>query len=117
MEAIIFTGLQASGKSSFYRERFFDTHVRISLDLLRTRHRERRLLALCLELQQRFVVDNTNLTADARRPYVEAAKQAGFRVIGYYFQSQLEACLRRNEARPVSLAIPVRGNLERLQAA
>ena len=33
MEAIIFTGLQGSGKSSVYRERFFTTHMRISLDL------------------------------------------------------------------------------------
>ena len=41
MEAIVFIGLQASGKSSFYKERFFSTHVRISLDLLRTRNRER----------------------------------------------------------------------------
>jgi predicted kinase len=36
MEAVIFTGLQATGKSSFFKERFFSTHVRISLDLLRT---------------------------------------------------------------------------------
>jgi tRNA(His) 5'-end guanylyltransferase len=31
MEAVIFAGLHASGKSSFYTERFFRTHVRISL--------------------------------------------------------------------------------------
>jgi len=37
MEAVIFVGLQAAGKSTFYRERFFDTHVRINLDMLRTR--------------------------------------------------------------------------------
>ena len=36
MEAIIFVGLPGSGKSSFYKERFFDSHVRISLDLLKT---------------------------------------------------------------------------------
>lgn len=34
MEAAILMGLQASGKTMFYRERFFHTHVRISLDLL-----------------------------------------------------------------------------------
>ena len=48
MEAIVFVGIQASGKSTFYRERFFATHVRISLDLLRTRHREGRFLQTCL---------------------------------------------------------------------
>lgn len=60
MEAVIFCGVQASGKSGFYRERFFRTHVRVSLDLLRTRHREKLFLHLCLESGQRFVVDNTN---------------------------------------------------------
>ena len=57
MEAVILIGIQGSGKSTFYRERFFDTHVRISLDLLRTRHREALLLRACLEGKQRFVVD------------------------------------------------------------
>jgi transcriptional regulator with XRE-family HTH domain len=37
VEAIIFVGIQASGKSTFYRERFFDTHLRINLDMLKTR--------------------------------------------------------------------------------
>ena len=45
MEAVILVGIQAAGKSTFYRERFFGSYVQISLDLLRTRHRERSLLA------------------------------------------------------------------------
>lgn len=69
MEAVIFVGLQASGKSSFYTERFFSTHVRISLDLLRTRNRERRLLTACLETQQPFVIDNTNPSREERTKY------------------------------------------------
>jgi len=74
MEAIIFTGLQGSGKSSFFKERFFSTHVRISLDLLKTRHREQRLLTTCLDIFQPFVIDNTNPTRDERLPYIHAAK-------------------------------------------
>jgi predicted kinase len=35
MQAVILVGIQAAGKSPFYRERFFGSHVRISLDLLR----------------------------------------------------------------------------------
>ena len=60
MEAVVFVGLQGSGKSSFFKERFFSTHVRISLDLLKTRHREQRFLEACLSTEQRFVIDNTN---------------------------------------------------------
>ncbi len=48
MEAVIFTGIQGSGKTTFHRERSFDTHVRISLDLLKKRPRERRLLQGCV---------------------------------------------------------------------
>ena len=100
MEAIIFIGLQASGKSTFYRERFFATHVRISLDLLRTRYRERLFLDACLQTQQRFVIDNTNPTRDERAPYISLARTAGYAVAGYYFRSELSACLRRNQGRP-----------------
>jgi hypothetical protein len=38
-QAVIFVGMQASGKTSFYRQRFFETHLRISLDMARTRQR------------------------------------------------------------------------------
>jgi hypothetical protein len=40
VEAVIFAGNQAMGMTSFYRERFFDIHLRIRLDMLGTRHRE-----------------------------------------------------------------------------
>ena len=42
------------------QERFFRTHVRLSLDMLRTRHRERLLFQAYLEAKQSFVIDNTN---------------------------------------------------------
>ena len=60
MEAIIFIGLQAAGKSSFYRLRFIDSHIRLNLDMLRTRHREQLLFRACLEAKQPVVIDNTN---------------------------------------------------------
>jgi len=99
MEAVVFIGLQASGKSSFYKERYFSTHVRISLDLLRTRNRERQLLTVCLETQQPFVIDNTNPTREDRAKYIEAAKAAKYSVVGYYFRSKAEECLTRNQQR------------------
>lgn len=99
MEAILFIGLPASGKSSFYKERFFGTHVRISRDLLKTPHRCERLLQLCLETDQRFVIDNTNPTASDRAPFIAAARARKFRVTGYYFQSRIAECLARNAQR------------------
>lgn len=99
MEAVIFIGLPASGKSTFYKERFFATHVRISCDQLKTPHRFSRLLELCLETDQRFVIDNTNPAAGDRAPFIAAARARGFVVVGYYFQSRVADCLVRNAQR------------------
>ena len=111
MEAILFMGVQASGKSSFFRERFFTTHMRINLDMLKTRYRERQLLDVCLESELRFVVDNTNPTRAERQVYIEAAKSHRFQVIGYYFQSQVDSCKARNALRPVLEQVPLPGLL------
>jgi predicted kinase len=118
MEAVIFIGLQASGKSSFYKERFFRTHVRISQDLLRTRHREHAFLRTCLDTQQRFVVDKTNATRVQRDVYITAAKDARFHVAGYYFRSSVADCLRRNASRPTNERVPdvaILGTAKQLQ--
>ncbi|MBV9937701.1 MAG: AAA family ATPase [Acidobacteriaceae bacterium] len=109
MEAVIFIGVQGSGKSTFYREQFFDRYVRISLDLLRTRHRQQRFLEVCLATQQRFVIDNTNSKVTERAPYIAASKAARFRVTGYFFQTLLGDALRRNAQRTGKQFVPVRG--------
>jgi hypothetical protein len=70
MQAVIFCGIQGTGKSTFYLRRFFDTHVRINLDMLRTRHREWQLVRASVEAKQPFVVDNTNPTAAERARYI-----------------------------------------------
>jgi predicted kinase len=106
MEAVIFIGIPGSGKSSFYKERLFNSHVRISLYLLNTRHREQRLLDLCLATEQRFVIDNTNPGKLERTAYIEAAKAKRFKIMGYYFRSKIEECLRRNSARPDDQRVP-----------
>jgi predicted kinase len=109
MEAVVLCGVQGSGKTTLYRDRFLETHVRVSMDLLRTRHREAELLRLCLETRQPFVVDNTNATPAERRRYVEPARAAGFRVIGYLVEvDELEA-LGRNAERSGRRRVPVAG--------
>ena len=109
MEAVIFVGVQGSGKTCFYRERFFETHDRISLDVLRTRQREQLLLAACLQARQPFVIDNTNPSSSDRARYIVSARAAGFRVVVYFFETSLRDAIRRNNERGGKEKIPVPG--------
>src|SRR5665213_44946 len=111
MQLIVFIGLQGCGKSTFYHRKFADTHLRINLDMLKTRHREQLLFDACLVAKQPVVIDNTNPTPDERARYIAPAKAQGFEVIGYYFQSRLEECRRRNAERPEDRAVPLFGLL------
>lgn len=106
MQAIIFCGIQATGKSTFYKKHFFRTHVHLSLDLLKTRHREDVFLQACLSTQQAFVVDNTNPTKAERAKYISAARQRKYKVIGYYFKSDIQDALTRNALRTGKENIP-----------
>src|SRR5215212_6265203 len=110
-EAVVFCGVQAAGKSTFYRERFFETHVRINMDMLKTRTRERLLLDACILAKQPFVVDNTNPLAADRARYIQPARAAGFRVSGYFFRATTREAIARNRQRTDKAAIPVPGLL------
>jgi predicted kinase len=109
VEAVILMGIQGSGKSTFYDQRFAKTHLRISMDLAGTRARERRLMEECIVKRQDYVVDNTNSVASQRKIYIEAAKLAGFRVRGYFFPPDIKEALKRNAAREGKAKVPVPG--------
>jgi predicted kinase len=109
MEAVIFIGIQGAGKSTFYKQFFVDTHIRINLDMLKTRHREELLLKACLEAKQPFVVDKMNASIVDRARYIQAAKAYNFRVVGYYFRSNFEECLERNNQREGKAVVPEKG--------
>ncbi|MGB3641152.1 MAG: ATP-binding protein [Rivularia sp. (in: cyanobacteria)] len=111
MQAIVFIGIQGAGKSTFYREYFLDTHIRINLDMLKTRHREKLIFQACLDAKQRFVIDNTNPTVEDRQHYIIPAKAQGFQVLAYYFDSNLEDCKKRNSQRSGKKVIPLVGIL------
>lgn len=111
LEAIIFIGIQASGKSTFYKQRFFNSHVRISLDLLNTRNKQNIFLETCFSTHSRFVVDNTNPTRREREIIITKAKENKYRVIGYYFNSSVEDALHRNNQRTGKEKIPKLGIL------
>jgi len=107
MEAVILCGVQGSGKTTLYRDRFLETHARVSLDLLRTRAREAAFLRTCLDTRMPFVVDNTNPTVAERARYVEPARAAGFKLVAYLVEADHAVAAGRNLAR--ERAVPAAG--------
>jgi predicted kinase len=109
-ELVIFVGLQASGKSTFFRERFGATHEHVSKDLFfnnkNRNRRQERLIRAALEAGSPVVVDNTNPTLEDRRVLIEAG--LGFRVaiVGYYFESTVRECVGRNRRRTGKARVP-----------
>ncbi|WP_244923719.1 AAA family ATPase [Enhygromyxa salina] len=119
MEAVVFVGVQGSGKSTFFARHYADTHVRLNRDMLRTGNREAVLMHACLAVGQAFVIDNTNPKRDTRARYVAAAKAAGFRTIVVVFSVPLELALARNAAREAAARvseIAIRGTFAKLEA-
>lgn len=117
MEAVIFCGIQATGKTTFFKESFFNTHMRISLDLLNTRNKELRFIETCIHTSHPFVIDNTNPSVEERAKYITIAKANKFKVIGYYFQSKMAFALERNSQRLGKEKIPeigIKGTFKRM---
>lgn len=100
MKAIIFIGIQASGKTSFY-ERLLekDGYFHISMDILGNRNKEEQMVQDCIATGKDFVIDNTNPTREERRRYLELLADSGYEVAGYFFQSRVQDCVRRNQER------------------
>ena len=111
MKCIIFIGIQASGKSTFFKDYFFYSYVRISKDLLKTRNKENLFIDLCINTGQKFVIDNTNATKELRKDYISKIKTRKYKIIGYYFESKINDCINRNNLRDGKEKIPEKGIL------
>ena len=111
MELVVFIGLQGSGKSSFYRSRFAQTHTHISKDLMSPSNRnkarrQREQIEHALREGQSVVVDNTNVCRTDRLELIAHARAHGARVVGYYFDSSVRECLVRNAGRTGRARVP-----------
>jgi predicted kinase len=110
MECLILIGLPASGKSTFFRERFAGTHAHISKDLMRNsrtpQRRQEQLLAASLASGRSVVIDNTNPSAAVRAPLIAVARKYGAEVTGYFFITEAGDALRRNRARQGRERVP-----------
>ena len=110
MEIIIFVGLQASGKSTFYRTHFAATHDYVSKDLLRNKSRpallQQRLVEEALQAGHSVVIDNTNPTVEDRAPLIALGHQYAAQVIGYAFELDVKRSLAWNALRTGVARVP-----------
>ncbi len=106
-EAIIFVGLQGSGKTTYFKNHFAASHEHISRDIQQTAEREAAFTRECIRLGRSFVLDNTNASRAVRAPYIREAKAAGFAVLCYFFDTPVRTAIGRNNHRKDKKPIPV----------
>ncbi len=109
-ELVILVGLQASGKSTFFRERFAAAHEHVSKDLFpnnkNPNRRQAQLIEAALGSGRSVVVDNTNPTLEDRRTPIRLGCEYGARIVGYYFEVEIGECLARNAGREGRARVP-----------
>lgn len=109
-ELIVFAGLPASGKSTYYRTHFAATHVHVSKDLMkntRTRDaKQQQMIEAALREGKSVVVDNTNPTPAVRAPLIALGRRHGARVIAYYFEAVVKEAVARNRLREGAARVP-----------
>jgi len=110
LECVILIGLPAAGKSTFYRDRFGQTHTHISKDLFPNSSsreaRQEKLLDEELMAGRSVVIDNTNPTVAERSRIIRNARKYNARVIAYFFDLNTRAAVARNSSRTGRSKVP-----------
>lgn len=109
-EVAIMIGLQASGKTTFYRTTLAETHYQVSKDAFpnarRRQARQLRLIDEALAAGHDVAVDNTNPGVAEWQPIIAVGRSRGARIVGYWFPPDLAGSLARNAARQGRQRVP-----------
>ena len=110
LELIIFVGLQAAGKSTYYHAHLAATHVHVSKDLMKNaRDRDvtqARMIDEALAAGRSVVVDNTSPTPAVRAPLIVQGRRHGARVVAYFFETPVREAVARNRGREGQARVP-----------
>ena len=102
-EVVVLIGLPGAGKTTFFEQRFSETHGLISKDRMRNNRRrterQSELVAESLGSAASVVVDNTNASRRERASIIAEARRFNARVVGYFFDCTRQECLARNAGR------------------
>jgi predicted kinase len=109
-EVVILVGLQGAGKTTFFRQRFAETHDHVSKDRFRNNRnkarRQRQLIEEALRAGRSVVVDNTNATRQDRKEIVEVGRAFGAKVVCCFFESDVAGSVERNRRRTGKAHVP-----------
>ena len=109
-ECVIFIGLPASGKTTFFHQRFSATHRHISKDhwpaAANKDARQAALISAALSEGHPLVVDNTNPSLADRAAIITLARAHEARIVGYYFSATTREAVGRNRGREGKQRVP-----------
>lgn len=110
VECVIFVGLPASGKTTFYQQRFAATHRHVSKDnwprSAEKSARQSREIRAAMAAGVPVVVDNTNPSPAERAGIITLAREHRARVIGYAFSTTTREAIGRNRGREGPARVP-----------
>jgi predicted kinase len=111
VDLVVLSGLQGSGKTTFFHARFGATHAHVSRDRFpNARDPARRQRALVEEAAREgrsVVVDNTNARGEDRSALAALARELGMRPVLYWFPPDVRASIARNAGRRGRGRVPV----------
>ena len=107
---MLLIGLPASGKTTFYQERFSATHRHISKDhwpnAARKDERQAQLIRSALRAGAPVVLDNTNPAPADRAAIIKLGREFGARIVGYFFTATTREAVGRNRGREGKQRVP-----------
>jgi predicted kinase len=59
-----------------------------------------------MQSESNSAIDNTNPTRLDRERYIKTAKEAGYRIVGYFLESKIKVCMQRNALREGKARVP-----------
>jgi predicted kinase len=110
LELVIFVGMQAAGKSTWYATHLAATHVHVSKDLMKNVRdrdaRQQQMIEQALTAGRSVAVDNTNPTPAVRAPLIALGRRLGARVVACHFEAIVKDAAARNRLREGKARVP-----------
>lgn len=98
-QMIMTVGIPACGKSTYIKKHFYDTHMRVNLDMIKQGHKEHTILTSIMSTGINVVIDRTCLTANIRKQFINLALIYEYSIDVYDFEYDIEECIKRDKTR------------------